>query len=907
MSSNNLSAGVQIIVNVSQTGIDIKQILEAINQLTAAINASNESLKGLTSTFGQISDMVKTLRGEAASVTTQVSELAVAQKAAAESGAQLATAVANINTGMATAPQLASQSADAVSNVADSYSEASKLLDTYLGMMAEANRGAYFKGVNLTNIAPSAPDPRTFGPGQAPNAHEGAILEASSEGLLKEAAALDTNAQATQRAQQEYAKLVDSVMAEIVAAQELAPILAEEARQREVLNQAQAKAAQIAATPKDFTYTDKPTAIPEIQGFTQDLSAMREMADQIGVTFAQATKGPEILTADYRLQKEQADELYQSTVNLTEAVRNYDEAAQEAAKARPFTPYATVEDQWAAPGFTPQPAAPTPDIYNIYGGPKPGFDTGLNAALQADYAALKEMNDALGDYTGMQYSAAASTEPTVKQLQALEKTLAAGGGSVRTILLDLRMLAFSLRTIRTELGDSNPAFEELTNNLIIFAATLTGVMSTVDLVEKSMLALGLAALDPVTKKIHLLQSATLDATGKVVLFDLSLKSVLTTLAPLLIVLAALAAAMAYLDWRAGTAGAYAAKDAAATYTAESKRLTEQLNKLKVEQAAVNQQLDKYSILSAQIDYAVKLQGFETPQQTAMKEILSVQSMGERIKQMQIQYQATGIQNAITIADLNAKAMTVYADEVSIASRNQVIREITEATPRVIGEGPAPYSYGDLQAETATIHAFWDWIGQMTGKKYDTPILPDEVPYVPPTVQQPAIIISGMQENTEAMNELTAALESMSGGPPKVAPSTQTQGESAPKTSSGNWWDSLFNGYSSMNTPSAGGGGEFGLQSQVDRPTIFLAGESGREQVNITPIDKISSREVSPDAARRGSGGQSVNAPISIHVSFPNADLSNTRDMKAMAHDTAIIFGREIQENLARQRWGAIRV
>ena len=60
------------------------------------------------------------------------------------------------------------------------------------------------------------------------------------------------------------------------------------------------------------------------------------------------------------------------------------------------------------------------------------------------------------------------------------------GSSVRGLLLNLRMFSFAVRTLRRELGDTNPVIEQISTNLITFAAAATGIVAGLDLMSRVM-------------------------------------------------------------------------------------------------------------------------------------------------------------------------------------------------------------------------------------------------------------------------------------------------------------------------------------------------------------------------------------------------------------------------------------
>lgn len=59
------------------------------------------------------------------------------------------------------------------------------------------------------------------------------------------------------------------------------------------------------------------------------------------------------------------------------------------------------------------------------------------------------------------------------------------GSTVRGLLLNLRMFSFAVRTLRRELGDTNPVIESISSSLLVVAATLTGLVAGLDLASKA--------------------------------------------------------------------------------------------------------------------------------------------------------------------------------------------------------------------------------------------------------------------------------------------------------------------------------------------------------------------------------------------------------------------------------------
>lgn len=60
------------------------------------------------------------------------------------------------------------------------------------------------------------------------------------------------------------------------------------------------------------------------------------------------------------------------------------------------------------------------------------------------------------------------------------------GSTVRGLLLNLRMFSFAVRTLRRELGNTNPVIKQITTSLITFAAAATGIVAGLDLMSRVM-------------------------------------------------------------------------------------------------------------------------------------------------------------------------------------------------------------------------------------------------------------------------------------------------------------------------------------------------------------------------------------------------------------------------------------
>jgi hypothetical protein len=66
----------------------------------------------------------------------------------------------------------------------------------------------------------------------------------------------------------------------------------------------------------------------------------------------------------------------------------------------------------------------------------------------------------------------------------IKQATSAYGSSVRGLLLNLRMFSFAVRTLRRELGNSNPVIEQISTSLITFAAAATGIVAGLDLLSR---------------------------------------------------------------------------------------------------------------------------------------------------------------------------------------------------------------------------------------------------------------------------------------------------------------------------------------------------------------------------------------------------------------------------------------
>ena len=683
----------------------------------------------------------------------------------------------------------------------------------------------------------------------------------------KENAQMDANAISVERLNQSRQELLNTITRESEA--------------WNILATAQAEAAQVAFTPQTIPSGDMVNEYEQIK----DRSWIQPE------TFPYTE-----LSGEYAAVKEQSDQLNTSSINLSSTIKELDTTtfeaigsrnameealAREAAAAQQVavaiqaqidaentlavsaqrmmtaqnmqynTPVNILEGSFVE-GEWRRPSSAGEQLWQGATNTAPEMQ-----ALAGDYASVREQSDMLAQGTAQltaQYQVfddeAIRAAASATKLSAAQGT---AGVSARSVLLDLRMFAFGLRTIRTELGDTNPLMSAITDKLILFAAVATMVASGLDMYSKS----GAIA--------KMISNAYASSALAAALASETLTAAVGTLAaaygPILVVLAAVAAALAYINWYEGVNGVNAANDSIKNYTDQVKVLTDQLSELKDQQEAVNEQMDRTNLLSAQLDYAIMLQGFATPQQEAMKQQLRVQSATESIQNMQIQMQERPLQHSIDTLNTSIKELTAKLPDIKAAADAQLATTVA---------GTANQATGNVSVSPSEVDAFWNMLGIKTnyatyGSGNSNPANTQGT--IPTHIESGNLLVNLFSDIGKFFREdLPRQLAAL-------------QGVTIPAH-------------------------QYGVHTEVDQPTLFMAGESGREQVDVTPYGEMSSHEVTPEQA---SAGMNINAPISVQVSFPNADLSNVRDVKGMAHDTAIIMSREIQENLARQRWGANRV
>jgi uncharacterized protein (UPF0335 family) len=278
---------------------------------------------------------------------------------------------------------------------------------------------------------------------------------------------------------------------------------------------------------------------------------------------------------------------------------------------------------------------------------------------------------------------------------AVQKQVRLGSYSTRRLVFDLRMLSFAARTLQRQFAQDNEQLKQITDTMVVFSATATGMVVSVSMLSQAGKALGLSAF-------HLAQAGG------------SMTAMLIAAAPAVLALTAVIVA-AYAAWQVwqhalqSRAGWRAAQNSIDMYTNELERLETELKAINKEQAKLNEETSRYGLLSAQIEYAAALQGYETEEQKGMLDYLRIAEMGASLENQRLQYQETINQRRTGLA----QEQIDLAEQLKVQERNDLLREILGAlTARgrvydpITGRGIPQYKEGTIVPETgpALVHA-----------------------------------------------------------------------------------------------------------------------------------------------------------------------------------------------------------
>jgi len=286
----------------------------------------------------------------------------------------------------------------------------------------------------------------------------------------------------------------------------------------------------------------------------------------------------------------------------------------------------------------------------------------------------------------------AGVDPAKISLQTFDT--AAGGTryTTRALVFDLRMLSFAARTLQRTFAADNEEAAALTGTLDAFAAAATGVVVSANMITKSIYAMSKAMTGEAAKSFAL---------------------ALAGAAPILLALAA-ALAIAVAAWMLwnnalqNRSGWAAAQNSIDQYTDELKTLERQMKQIRLEQAKLNEETTRYDLLTSQIEYAVALQGYETPEQTQKLEYIQMNAMGANLAGSKLDYQ----QAIAGRQQMQAEAGIEQAKLDQDKARNELLAEIRDSLRHPVQGMPAAntpipgYQSGGMVQETgpALVHA-----------------------------------------------------------------------------------------------------------------------------------------------------------------------------------------------------------
>jgi hypothetical protein len=259
--------------------------------------------------------------------------------------------------------------------------------------------------------------------------------------------------------------------------------------------------------------------------------------------------------------------------------------------------------------------------------------------------------------------------------------------SIRSVLLDLRMFAFGLRTLKTELGANSPELTAFTDQLIGVTAAATMVIAGMDLVSKS--------------------AQILAGTDKNIGFAASLTALLEVIWPVLAALAALAIVWAAIDWAAHQGEVQQVSATIQAYTDQVEALTKELDKLKVAQRELNLETSRYSLIASQIDYEVRMQGFETPQQKATREAAELMGMRTRIENQKIGLETSSLELKIDELKTSIDELKKTEEELLAANRARIVSSFGGPANQTTLEGGTP---SEAPSQWAYAQNFWKLFG-----------------------------------------------------------------------------------------------------------------------------------------------------------------------------------------------------
>ena len=273
------------------------------------------------------------------------------------------------------------------------------------------------------------------------------------------------------------------------------------------------------------------------------------------------------------------------------------------------------------------------------------------------------------------------------------------GSGVRGTLMSLRMFSFAVRTLRRELGDTNPIIEGISTGLILVSSTLTGLTAAGDLANKATKALGggMAGL-----------SASVT----------SLSTTLVTLAPVIaVILATFILLSRVAMWFDMATGIDVVRRASKALSLDIKTLKNDIEVLNREQDAFNIGMSETALQMRKLKQAIDLQQSGTEALEDQLGVLAAEyenagikadEMGLSLKrQTLLEKELTEAQNEsarIMAAKRKAGANPFISEEAALLAYQNIGWKPGDPNPSpdAFARGKEQSSYGATQAQRAEI-------------------------------------------------------------------------------------------------------------------------------------------------------------------------------------------------------------
>ena len=415
----------------------------------------------------------------------------------------------------------------------------------------------------------------------------------------------------------------------------------------------------------------------------------------------------------------------------------------------------------------------------------------VDAAAKAAFPSVQSLAYSFRELSAEEKKATKDQDTLVIGITQVDQAVKTQTLSTRAILLDFRMLSFALRTLRTEFGVTDPTVTAVTDGMITLAATATGLVAGFDLLTKGA--------GPLTRSLYTLATGAAAANLSFTAMGIG---ILSATWPLLL----LAGALIAVNWYASEAGTQAARTAIVNYSKEIEKLNKDLATLKGQQSDLNEETQRYDLLISQIDYQVKLQGYATPEQTQQRAYLESRSDLSGLEQKELRYKET----------VNQNRSRKGTEAIALETENIAKQKETNLWDWGLKNPPSGIAR----------YAEWEKANPELAQKYGTGqpqalerMISTLTRLIPPSTTQPSGTMG---------DPIYVQLKNAEENRPKVV--------TPPTEKPGSW----FTQQGLLNP-----GHQYGFEGVVTQPTQFLAGEAGREQVKITPMDRVQQSSTVP--------------------------------------------------------------